>query len=123
MRTRVLAGLLAGAGLFGQTQPERAGRVSFIYGSVSFRPGTTENWGSAAPNLPLSDGDHLYTDLGGQAEAQAGAATIHLAPQTGISIVHLDYSLAGIRITEGAINVRIARLDDGEAVEIVTPNA
>jgi hypothetical protein len=121
MNARVLTGLLLAAGLWAQAPPERVGRLSFVYGTVSFRPGTTQDWGDATLNLPLSDGDHLWTDLNAQAEVWAGPAAVHLAPHTGFSIVQLNSTTARLAVSEGAVNVWIARLDDGETVDLVTP--
>src|SRR6266853_5409033 len=42
--------------------PSRVGRLSFVSGSVSFRPGDVDDWVSATVNYPLHDGDHLWTD-------------------------------------------------------------
>jgi hypothetical protein len=121
MNARVLTGLFVAAGLWAQAPPDRVGRLSFLYGPVSFRPGTTQDWGDATLNLPLSDGDHLWTDLNAQAEVWAGPAAVHLAPHTGFSIVQLNGTTARLAVSEGAVNVWIARLDDGETVDLVTP--
>src|SRR4051812_24133674 len=121
MTARVLTGLLVVAGLWAQAPPDRVGRLSFLYGPVSFRPGTTQDWGDAALNLPLSDGDHLWTDLNAQAEVWAGPAAVHLAPHTGFSIVQLNSTTVRLAVSEGAVNVWIARLEDGETVDLVTP--
>src|SRR6266566_3977509 len=42
--------------------PSRVGRLSFIAGSVSFRPGDVDDWVAATVNYPLHNGDHLWTD-------------------------------------------------------------
>ena len=40
-----------------QDPPERVGRVSFISGPVSLRPGGMEDWDNAPLNYPLTTGD------------------------------------------------------------------
>jgi hypothetical protein len=122
MKARVLTGLFLAAGLWAQAPSDRVGRVSFLYGPVSFRPGTTQDWGDAALNLPLSDGDHLWTELNAQAEVWAGPAAVHLAPQTGFSIVQLNDTATRVAVSEGAVNLWIGRMDEGETVEVATPS-
>ena len=122
MKARVLTGLFVAAGLWAQAPPDRVGRVSFLYGPVSYRPGTTQDWGDATLNLPLSDGDHLWTDLNVQAEVWAGPAAAHLAPHTGFSIVELNDTATRIAVSEGAVNLWIGRMDEGETVEVATPS-
>lgn len=121
MKRRILTGILVAAGLWAQQPPDRVGRVGFVHGVVQYRPDQTQDWGDATVNLPLSAGDHLWTDLNAQAEVRAGSAAVHIAPQTGFSILALDDNSARLSITEGAANVRIARLNDGETVEFTTP--
>src|SRR6266550_4492318 len=48
--------------------PGRVGRLSFVTGSVSFRPGDVDDWVAATVNYPLHDGDHLWTDNDARAE-------------------------------------------------------
>src|SRR6266853_824678 len=42
--------------------PSRVGRLSYLSGSVSFRPGDVDDWTDATINYPLHNGDHLWTD-------------------------------------------------------------
>jgi len=39
--------------------PSRVGRLSYLAGSVSFRPGDVDDWAAATVNYPLHSGDHL----------------------------------------------------------------
>jgi hypothetical protein len=39
--------------------PSRVARLSYQSGTVSFRPGTVEEWTAASLNYPLTTGDHL----------------------------------------------------------------
>src|SRR2546427_114818 len=59
--------------------PSRVGRLSFVSGSVSFRPGDVDDWVSATVNYPLHDGDHLWTDTDARAEITVGASAIRPA--------------------------------------------
>src|SRR5678815_4968713 len=68
--------------------PSRVARLSYQSGSVSFRPGTVEEWTAATLNYPLTTGDHLWTDSGAQAEIHAGLAAIRMAPETALEILN-----------------------------------
>jgi len=53
--------------------PSRVGRLSYLSGSVSFRPGTVDDWADATINYPLHAGDHLWTDAAARAELTVGS--------------------------------------------------
>jgi hypothetical protein len=122
MRIRILIiGVLAASILWGQEAPGRVGQLSYLYGSVSFRPGIIEEWAPATLNYPLSNGDHLWTDHDAQAEVRVGLTAVHLAPETGFFISLLDDRAFRIGAAEGALNIRIPRMNEGETVEVETP--
>src|SRR2546427_1693076 len=50
-----------------QDPPSRVGRLSFLSGSVSLRPGSVDDWATATVNYPLTTGDHLWTDADARA--------------------------------------------------------
>src|SRR2546430_17617516 len=60
------------ADLSDQDPPSRVGRLSSLSGSVSFRPGSVDDWAPATANYPLTTGDHLWTDPGAPAETPIG---------------------------------------------------
>ena len=47
---------------YDQDPPARAGRISFVEGSVSFQPGGEGDWVTASPNRTLTVGDNLWVD-------------------------------------------------------------
>src|SRR5260370_1443265 len=102
--------------------PTRVARLSYARGTVSFNPGGTDDWVSAVVNRPITTGDKLWTDNGARAELHIGSAAIRLSSNTGFSFLNLDDRAAQIRITEGALNVRVRRLEEDETFEIDTPN-
>jgi uncharacterized protein DUF6600 len=101
--------------------PERVARMSYLTGSVSFRPSTADEWMVATVNYPLTIGDHLWTDRGSKAELDLGSIFVRLAPGTEFSVVNLDDRLAQLRMTQGAATVRVTRFDSEDAIEIDTP--
>src|ERR1700686_5155987 len=58
--------------------PSRAARLSFIGGTVSFQPGSVEDWIPATLNRPLTTGDRLWTEVGARAEMHIGRVALRL---------------------------------------------
>src|SRR5579884_1547062 len=103
--------------------PGRAGRLNYINGSVSFRPGELDDWSPAEMNIPLKTGDHLWTDVGSQAELHVGSTAIRLAPETAFALLNLDDHALQIQLTQGAVNLRVRQIMDADFIEIDTPNS
>ena len=102
--------------------PSRVGRLSFVSGSVSFRPGDVDDWVAATVNYPLHDGDHLWTDSDARAEITVGSTAFRLAPQSAFGFLALDDRTVQVRLSQGSLNVRVRDLDDDESFEIDTPS-
>jgi hypothetical protein len=102
--------------------PGRVGRLSFLAGSVSFRPATVDEWGAATLNYPLHAGDHLWTDADARAEISVGSTALRLAPQTAFGLLALDDGAVQVQLSQGSLNVRVRDLEENEALEIDTPN-
>jgi hypothetical protein len=102
--------------------PGRVARMSYMSGSVSFRPGDVDDWAAADFNRPLTTGDHIWVDEGGRAELQIGSAALRIGPRTALELLNLDDSTAQIRVTEGSLNIRLRYLGDQATVEVDTPN-
>ena len=102
--------------------PDRVGRLSFLRGDVSFRPGGVEEWADATLNYPLTTGDDLWADAGARAEIALGSAAVRLAPSTAFGFLALEDQLTQIRLTQGALQIRIRDLGEDETFEIDTPN-
>ncbi len=115
--------LLGGASLAWSDPPSRVGRLNLLSGTVSFHPGSLEDWTPATLNYPLTTGDHLWTDQDGEAEIHVDSTAIRLASNTEFSFLNLDDQTMQIRLSTGSLNVRLRHLDPEEVVEIVTPNS
>src|ERR1700693_5036810 len=105
MRTRLAAVLalmlvptLAFSNQGADDPPARVGRLNFIGGAVSFRPGSVDEWGDASLNYPLTTGDQLWADDESRAEVTLGATALRLGPYTGIEFFALDDSTAQIHL-------------------------
>jgi hypothetical protein len=53
---------------------------------------------------------------------QLGSAVIRLSENTGFSFLNLDDHTVQIQLTSGTLNLRVRRLDQGDAYEVDTPN-
>src|SRR5439155_13804081 len=102
--------------------PSRVARLNYLSGTVSFRPGSIEEWAAATLNYPLTSGDHLWTDQGSNAELHIGPAALHMAAETALAVLTIDDRLAQISVSQGALIVRLSRMEPDEAWEIDTPN-
>jgi hypothetical protein len=102
--------------------PARVGRLSYLSGSVSFRPAGIDQWDSARINFPLTTGDHLWTDAGSRSEVHIGSTAIRLAPETAFAFLNLDDQTIQIRLSQGSLNIHLRQLGEDEVFEIDTPN-
>jgi hypothetical protein len=119
----LLAALLAVPVLAeGGDPPSRVARLNYESGTVSFRPGTVEDWTAASLNYPLTTGDHLWADAGAQVEMHIGSTGIRMGSQTALAILNLDDQMAQLSVTQGVLNVHIRYLGPQEAFEVDTPN-
>src|SRR5215471_19858263 len=102
--------------------PSRVARLGYMQGSVSFQPAGESEWVEAVMNRPLTTGDRLWTDRDGRAEVELGAASIHLAPNTGFSFLNLDDRTVQIELTSGTLDIRVRDLNQNKIFEVDTPN-
>lgn len=102
----------------------RVARLSFVDGDVSFlRAGVTE-WAPGVENLPLLEGDQIYTGAGARAEIQLARGNyIRLSESTELTITDLSDTAAQLEITEGTAIIRLERLATVfQRFEVDTPN-
>jgi hypothetical protein len=105
-----------------QDPPYRVGRMAYVGGEVSFRPGDVDEWAAAMLNYPLKGGDDLWADVGARAEIAIGSAAVRLAPSTAVGFLALDDQTTQLSLTQGSLQVRVRDLADDEIFEIDTPN-
>jgi len=114
------AALLA-CGMAAADPPVRVARLANIGGAVSFSPAGEDEWVYATPNRPLITGDRVWADAGARAELQIGSLAVRLGSQTSVTILNLDDRVAQFQLAQGAINMRVRRIDPGQTIEIDTP--
>jgi hypothetical protein len=102
--------------------PGRVARLNLIEGSLSFQPAGEQDWVEANHNRPLTTGDNLWADQSSRGELHIGSTALRISSETSISFLNLDDQTAQIQLAQGSMNVRVRRLDQGEAYEVDTPN-
>ena len=128
-KSELLVVLLAVAALsaFGQDQaqdpPSRVARLNYMSGTVSFRPGTVDEWTAATINYPLYNGDHLWADRDARTEIHVGSTALRMGPETALAVLNIDDRMVQLSLTGGTLHVRLRYLGDGESFEVDTPNA
>ncbi|MBB5190610.1 hypothetical protein HNQ50_001332 [Silvimonas terrae] len=117
----LLASLLAGPAL-ADDPPSEVARLNEVQGSVTFAPAGSSDWAYAPINRPMTAGDQLWVDQGGRAELHTGATALRLGDQTSLSFLALDDNNTQLKVTQGALGLRVRNLYSGQHVEIDTPN-
>ncbi len=114
MRKRFLvlfaAGLLAAslAVADGDDPPGRAARLSFLAGTVTFQPGSVEDWVPATLNRPMTTGDRLWTEADGRAEMTIGSAAVRMNGRTNFAFLNLDDRAAQVQVSVGSLSCAAA---------------
>ena len=103
--------------------PSRVARLSFIKGDVSLEPSGESDWSQASVNYPLTTGDRIYANNGGEAEFETGNVALRLNGNTDVSVTNLSDQLLQLGLAEGVIRVRTYNMISGNEIEIDSPNA
>jgi hypothetical protein len=119
--TLTLAGRMATAGTLNADPPGRIGRVSYLTGSVSLRPGGVDAWMPATLSYPLTSGDEVWSDKDARAEVHIGGSAVWLGPATLMDVQLLGDYQTQLRLKQGSLYVRVPRLGSSETYEIDTP--
>ena len=113
---------LAFSGWASADPPARVARLGYVSGAVSFSPAGEDDWVQATLNRPLTTGDRLWADPGARAEIQIGGAMVRMDSGTSVSVLNLDDQITQLQLAQGALNVRVLRLERGQMFEVDTPN-
>src|SRR5260370_18530509 len=83
--------------------PTRVARLSHVDGSVSFKPGGTDEWVTAGVNRPMTTGDKLWADRDSRADLHIGSASLPLGASTGFSFLNVYANTAQLQSTESTL--------------------
>src|SRR4029077_20810258 len=72
-------------------------------------------------NYPISTGFAIAPQDGGRAEIQVGSISLRVGPASELDVNNLGDRDASLTLAQGELNLRVARFDTGERIEIVTP--
>jgi hypothetical protein len=99
-------------------------RLSYVDGPVSFlRPGA-DDWAPARRNLPLAEGDQLYTEDAANLELQIGPrAYLRAGERTQLTFTILEPDYLQFRVTAGTASVDLRSVSAGQTLEVDTPSA
>jgi len=99
-------------------------RLSFIDGEVSYWRQGAEEWAAAPINLPLAEGDSLYTGRDANFEVQFGSRSFVRADENSqLTYVVQDEGRIQFKVTGGLVSFDMRRLSAGSRVEMSTPDA
>jgi hypothetical protein len=107
----------------GVDPPTRAGRLSYLEGSVSLQPAGVDDWNAAPLNQPLTVGDALWSDTGSRAEMDLGAAIVRVDARSSVALLDLSDRAIQLRLDAGSIDITVNDASGTGAFEIDAPNA
>jgi len=102
--------------------PARAARLQFMSGSVSVQPHGTDDWVAGALNRPLTNSDNIWADKNSRAEISLGTGLVRIDSESSLTLTNVDENTAQLQLHQGAMNLHVRRLYDGETYEVDTPN-
>jgi hypothetical protein len=102
--------------------PGRAVDIRYISGQVSVQPGGVNDWVAAVINRPLTSADRVWTDKESRAELYLGTSAVRMDAETSMTLTNVNDQTVQVELDQGALNLWVRRLYDGEVYEIDTPN-
>jgi len=102
--------------------PARAARLQYMSGSVSVQPHGTDDWVAGALNRPLTNSDNIWADKNSRAEISLGTGLVRLDSESSLTLTNVDQNTVQLQLHQGAMNLHVRRLYDGETYEVDTPN-
>ncbi|MEO7149431.1 MAG: FecR family protein, partial [Rhodanobacteraceae bacterium] len=103
--------------------PDRVARLAYLSGDVQFAPAGESTWGSADVNRPLVTGDRLLTGSDGRAALELGDAALRINDNSAFNFLELNDTTSQVELSQGAVNLRVRSLQNGQTYEIDTPTA
>jgi len=102
--------------------PSRAARLQYQSGSVSVQPHGTDEWVEGVLNRPLTDSDNIWADKDSRAEISVGTGLIRIGAESSLTLTNISENMTQLQLHQGALNLHVRRLYDGETYEVDTPN-
>lgn len=102
--------------------PARAARLQYMSGSVSVQPHGTDDWVAGSLNRPLTNSDNIWADKNSRAEISLGTGLVRIDSESSLTLTNVDQNTVQLQLHQGAMNLHVRRLYDGETYEVDTPN-
>jgi len=102
--------------------PTRAARLQYMNGSVSVQPHGTDDWVTGQVNRPLTNSDNIWADKNSRAEISVGTGLIRIDSESSLTLSNVSDNMVQLSLHQGAMNLHVRRLYDGETYEVDTPN-
>jgi hypothetical protein len=102
--------------------PSRAARLQYMSGSVSVQPHGTDEWIAGAQNRPLTNSDNIWADKNSRAEINVGTGLIRIDAESSLTLTNISENTIQLQLHQGAMNLHVRRLYDGETYEVDTAN-
>ncbi|HLG87573.1 MAG TPA: DUF6600 domain-containing protein [Alphaproteobacteria bacterium] len=103
------------------TPPALVGRIAGTHGQVSMHRADQQDWSQASTNEPISVGDAVYADVGGEARLEIGGARLVLKSDSELDIANLDQDSGRMRLDTGVLDIRVDALPTQDGLYILTP--
>ncbi|MDX5932918.1 DUF6600 domain-containing protein [Acidiphilium acidophilum] len=123
--TTAVATILAGTGAASAQEsptapPERVGQIAQLRGGVSFDTSGASDWTTAVLNYPVTGGDALYTQPGGEAAIAIDWSRISLNQATEFQITSIGSQVVQGALSQGEIYLDVRDLAPGQSYAITT---
>jgi hypothetical protein len=115
---------------YAEDPPRRVGSLNYISGEVAYtlrgeagEPGGSDtlSWSQADFNQPVCQDMSLKTGVMARARVRIGPDAIQMSGDTWFNMLNLSDQLIEASIRYGRIHLQLAKLDEGEAVELEMP--
>jgi hypothetical protein len=100
-------------------------RISHLQGNASYARGDQpDDWQPADVNVPMTNGDRVYTDRHTRLELQIeGGDAVRLGGQTDLVALNLTDDTRQFALKVGVASFQVRQLDRDDVYEVDTPNA
>ncbi len=102
--------------------PARVAELAYMSGSVSVQPHGADDWVGGTLNRPLTDSDNVWADKDSRAELNVGTGYLRIDSETSLTLTNISDNSVQVQLHQGALNVSVNHLFNGEIYEIDTPN-
>ena len=98
-------------------------RISLMEGDVQIKTQEAEDWGLAAINAPVQEGDQLWVPEGGRLELQLNTGTfIRVDQDSALEILSTDENSSQFYLSQGHAYIYY-RAPEGSVIQVDTPDA